>query len=619
MSKHCRKRISCKTCSLKHPTVLHKEPVRSADLTERSTEVSVDNTLISSGLTGAGDQDCKLPIVPVQVKSKKGNKTVTTYAFLDQGSTAVFCTESLMNKLNLTGTKRNILLRTMGQEKVVSSNMVSGLEVAALNGEEFLELPKAYTQESMPVYKGNIPTKRDIKRWPHLKHVHLPQIEAGIELLIGTNVPRALEPLEVVCSVNGGPFATRTLLGWTVNGPLGESCGETVACTQPRLTVNRASVVNLDELWQQQFKNDFPESTMDEQPALSREDHKFLELVTNSVRQVNGHYQISLPLRQRSVKMPNNRRMVEQRLQHLKKRLQRDYTLFTEYNTFINDLLTKGYAEKIPEQELDRDRGKVWYIPHHGVYHPTKKKIRDVFDCGASFQGTTLNAHLLQGPDLTSSLIGVVTRFRKEPVVIMADVESMFHQVLVTPNDTDLLRFLWWEDGNMEQPPSEYRMRVHLFGATSSPSCANYALRRCAEDYGHLYSEETVQRLHNSFYVDDCLVSVATEEEAVSLYEELVSLCARGGFTLTKWMSNRAGVFDVIPEHHRAKCFEKLDMELDTVNVERVLGVEWSIKSDTFKFKSQDKGETTHQKRNTLYHCLHIRPPWHAQSCDFKC
>lgn len=130
--------------------------------------------------------------------------------------------------------------------------------------------------------------------------------------------------------------------------------------------------------------------------------------------------------------------------------------------------------------------------------------------------------------------IGVVTRFRKEPVMIMADIESMFHQVPVTADDTNLLRFLWWQDGDLEKQPAEYQIRVHLFGATSSPSCANYALRRCAEDYGHHYSEETVHKLHHCFYVDDCLVSVATEEEAVSLHQELVSLCSKGGFLSQK-------------------------------------------------------------------------------------
>ncbi len=98
ISKVCRKRISCSKCSLKHPTVLLKEPVKDSEQMERIPELHVDNTLVSSGLTEAGDQDCKLPFVPVQVKSNEGTKTVITYAVLDQGSTAVFCTESLMHK-----------------------------------------------------------------------------------------------------------------------------------------------------------------------------------------------------------------------------------------------------------------------------------------------------------------------------------------------------------------------------------------------------------------------------------------------------------------------------------------------------------------------------------------
>ncbi len=46
----------------------------------------------------------------------------------------------------------------------------------------------------MPVHKGNIPRETDLQKWPNLNTVHLPEIEAGIELLIGTNIPKALEP-----------------------------------------------------------------------------------------------------------------------------------------------------------------------------------------------------------------------------------------------------------------------------------------------------------------------------------------------------------------------------------------------------------------------------------------
>lgn len=59
------------------------------------TDTTVSSALVAvqtSGLTGAGEHDCKLSIVPVKVKSKKGHKIVEAYAFLDQESSASFCT-----------------------------------------------------------------------------------------------------------------------------------------------------------------------------------------------------------------------------------------------------------------------------------------------------------------------------------------------------------------------------------------------------------------------------------------------------------------------------------------------------------------------------------------------
>ena len=45
------------------------------------------------GLKSSKDAGVMLPIVPVKVRSSGSNKFVTTYAFLDPGSTASFCTE----------------------------------------------------------------------------------------------------------------------------------------------------------------------------------------------------------------------------------------------------------------------------------------------------------------------------------------------------------------------------------------------------------------------------------------------------------------------------------------------------------------------------------------------
>ena len=85
-----------------------------------------------------------------------------------------------------------------------------------------------------------------------------------------------------------------------------------------------------------------------------------------------------------------------------------------------------------------------WYLPHFPFFNPHKpEKLRIVFDCAAKSMGVSLNDALSQGPDLMNSLVGVLTRFRKEPVALVANIKKMFHQVMLDPADRNYLKFLW--------------------------------------------------------------------------------------------------------------------------------------------------------------------------------
>lgn len=108
-----------------------------------------------------------------------------------------------------------------------------------------------------------------------------------------------------------------------------------------------------------------------------------------------------LPWRQSSPLIPNNRSLAESRLRLLRRRLLRDDNLHTKYNATMNEYLTKGYAVKIPPDELANDGKVVWYLPHHSVFHARKpEKVWVVFGCAAKYMGTSLNDQLLHGPDL---------------------------------------------------------------------------------------------------------------------------------------------------------------------------------------------------------------------------
>ena len=103
----------------------------------------------------------------------------------------------------------------------------------------------------------------------------------------------------------------------------------------------------------------------------------------------------------------------------------------------------------------------------------------------------------------------------------------------------DLLRFLWWEDGNTVKNPVEYRMTVHLFGATSSPGCANFALKRATHVKENELGSDAANFLRRDFYVDDGLKSCPTIEEATLLINSVKEMCNRGGFNLHKFVSKK--------------------------------------------------------------------------------
>jgi hypothetical protein len=603
ISKDCKHRLTCGKCGKSHPTVLHK------------SETDFEQTKVQTKVGCVGCQNKgAMAVVPIIVRSR--SRSIPTYAFLDSGSSSSFISEELKEALNVTGKPTTMLLSTMSaKDQNVRTSLISDLELTNMEETAVISMPSVYTVGEIPVSEDEIPRQEDIDKWQYLKEVNIPTLSAKVGILIGNNVPKAMEPWQVLNSQGDGPYAVKTLLGWAINGPL--KGGQVSNLDEPgRMTVNSISTAELHSQMIHYFNLDFIERGLDDdENGPSVEDKLFLEKVNSSVRFKHGHYEIDLPLRD-NTPMPNNKPQAIQRLRYLVKK----FRFFTDYKKCIDDLLVNSYAERVTELQIERNDGKVWYLPHHGVYHPKKPdKLRVVFDCAARFAGTSLNDRLLQGPNLTSSLVGVLLRFRLEyvaiirlvpyvrawrgfesgrklcsftletlcylPIAITADIQSMFHQVRVPDYCRDLLRFLWWPDGNFNENPVEYRMAVHLFGAASSPSCANYALRKTAIDNRQKYDKDVTHSVEHNYYVDDYMKSVESDIKASNLAKEMTSLCSEGGFKLNRWNSNRRCVIRSIPEEDRAKNLKDIDLDRDQLPIERVLGVEWAVESDQFCFK----------------------------------
>ena len=341
---------------------------------------------------------------------------------------------------------------------------------------------QGHTKKEIPASDREIPRRTVVQSFPYLKRIYhkIPQHihGLGIGLLIGSNCPKALEPKDFIVSEHGGPYAMKTFAGWTVVGPLKAVQNHTqLSCSRIYVKeVNSGTIADHHFMFHSQVKEvltptsvnkmmelEFHERSNDNCLGYSVEDHRFLEIMNKECQRVDGHYQLPLPLRDQDAYIPNNREQVYNRMKWLKKKLLMNKKLYLDYCEFMTDILRKEYARKVPEARTV-PLGKLWYIPHHAVYHAKKpEKIRVVYNCSAKFHGKSLNDQLIQGPDLTSTLIGVLTRFRQKPIAFTADIEAMFYQVRIPDSQRDLLRFLWWPDGDLMKDVEDYQMNVHPF------------------------------------------------------------------------------------------------------------------------------------------------------------
>ncbi|XP_067030756.1 uncharacterized protein [Acropora muricata] len=409
VAKRCRLARACMLsgCARRHHSLLHPP----STLGEESRVVNCEAQRVPvnqdpCSASGAGEGQCAaigssrprvgFRIVPVRVRGCDGGPEVETYAFLDNGSDTTLCLKGLVHRLGLNGTLKHFTLSSINSESSPRVGYEVGLDVTALNGDASVRLDK------FPRLDGK-----------------------AIEILIGNDVPEAHWVFEQRRGRRKQPYAVRTPLGWTLIGPLGQTSSSVAQ-------VN--FVCGGQEMLSNQFKRlydaEFSESLSCTNQALSVEDHRALAILESSARKVDGHYQLALPWRFQTPCLPNNRSVAARRLQALERRFLADPALFEKYKDTINQYIANGHARKVLTPK-DPPPGKLWYLPHHPVFHLQKpNKVRVVFDCASRFRETSLNDQLLQGPDLTNNLTGVPLRFRQEPVALVADVEQMFHQTI---------------------------------------------------------------------------------------------------------------------------------------------------------------------------------------------
>ncbi|KAL3986557.1 KRAB domain-containing zinc finger protein [Sarotherodon galilaeus] len=237
LSKNCSNKMTCNTCSKRHPTCLHeerqrqetkKEPPKEQQVSElKETQHQVTqsqdtvNETTSNRVTHESKNTQTSAIVPVYVSTQnEPSKEVLIYALLDTQSDSSFILNEVANNLDTTKTQVKLNLSTMSSKKTtVPCTKLEALQIRGLFSKKKLTVPVVYTRDFIPTNRSHIPTPDTARAWPHLEHLteHIaPPLDCEIGLLLGYNCTQALMPREVVCGEENQPYAQRTDLGWSI-------------------------------------------------------------------------------------------------------------------------------------------------------------------------------------------------------------------------------------------------------------------------------------------------------------------------------------------------------------------------------------------------------------------
>ena len=149
-----------------------------------------------------------------------------------------------------------------------------------------------------------------------------------------------------------------------------------------------------------------------------------------------------------------------------------------------------------------------------------------------------MNDVLCAGPNLLPHLFDLFLRFRLHKMALTRDIEHAFLNISVNPNERDLLRFLWFNSIESDDPEIVVlRFTRLVFRLISSPLALGATVRHHLSKYEN-FEKEFVAEVIRSLYVDDFASGLHSVDSAFALYQNLNKVFNEGNFNMRKWLSN---------------------------------------------------------------------------------
>ncbi|UYV84755.1 hypothetical protein LAZ67_X003341, partial [Cordylochernes scorpioides] len=572
---NCRLNQRCKVCKGKHHTMIHYDKPSTEGASaqvENTTPKEHESAINLTNTQQANCNDSHVLLATARIKIKNGlGKLCTCRALLDSGSQVTMITKGCCERLGLVQRKSDRMIIGVGNTPVQHSSSTVSVTFCPLNNSEEFSVEAVVTG----VLTSEIPNFRlKDPNWPTLKNLKLADpefyIQAPIDMILGADIYTELMLNGSISLGEGLPMAINTRLGWVLLGKLmGTSESNTEVCN-----LSLQSEPELEFVMKRFWEIESVPS-----PDLCTQDEDCERLFSNNHgRDSHGRYWVKLPFRQHRPLLGESREKALRRFLSLEGKLCKNVKLYDQYRGFMKEYEHLNHMERVPIAEVKRELCRCYYMPHHPVIREqsTTTKMRVVFDASAkSENNVSSNQFLHKGPKIQQDVFFILLRFRTYPVAITADIEKMYRQIRIHPEDADYQRILWRP--SPEEPVVDYRLLTVTYGTTSAPFLAMRTLQQLAEDEGQNYPEASRMTL-NDFYVDDLLTGAQTIAETKELIDQLKDLMKKGGFHLRKWNSNCQEIVSHVEEMNEEK---KINLEKGAIS--KILGIVWDHVQDTFR------------------------------------
>ncbi|XP_034945021.1 uncharacterized protein [Chelonus insularis] len=490
----CQSTARCQTCGRKHHTSLHeKRPSPTNNATPSASSPKQVHHVRSAPAT------IILPTAIIKVSNSVG-EFIPIRALLDQGSEISLISEKIAQKLRLTRKQSSLPIIGIGAYQSGNTRGITSVKIQPRFKSTFKLTVDAHI---LPRLTSTIPAEKTYPAsWNHIKKLRLADPDytepGNIEMIIGADV-------------------YGTLLEKKRNSGTKREIGDSKKTLSPD-----------EKACEEIFKS------------------------THSRNPQTGQYIVRLPFKS-DLRLLGDSRPTAMRLLHsLQTKFANDAEYHQLYSSFLKEYEQLGHMIKLPSDTPPKQPS--FLLPHHGVKREssTTTKLRVVFNGSCkTINGQPINELLHSGPKLQLDLFNILIWIRQHRYMFSTDIEKMYRQIQVHPEDWKLQQILWKDDDKV----ITFQLTTVTYGLACAPYLALRSVLQLIEDEGKNFPL-AIDTMLKGRYVDDIFGGADSIKEAEQKAKQVNNLCMAGGLPLRKWISNNAEILKEVPDEYKVSTDE---------------------------------------------------------------